>query len=328
MKKYLFVALISIIIGFFLGVVATPEKIVKETEVIEIRNKQTVTVTPNCSSEPAPTVTTTATVFEKNPAVATTTNPKEGFVTIVPEQYFWYINKKIKWEKIQIPKLEIPETRRHPFEMGVEGYSWAAFSLMCKNNNAGKYDGVDRNFLDSLQIKKTDIVADIGAGTGKYTFALADRAKKVYANDLGPSFPIMIDWVNQLSANGFFEAQCGQDRKNYTNIIAYVGDINDAKLPKKCNLILLHQVHAFICKPPSRTEEVIEDRFLKSLVNKLKDDGRIVIVEHKKEVKNQRTDEETISFFTQKKFKLNCKMQKYPGIPDRKWNIFYLTKIR
>lgn len=118
--------------------------------------------------------------------------------------------------------------------------------------------------LAVLNIARGSTVADIGAGSGYMTMRLADRVGpegKVYANDVQPE---MLQILQQRA-----------DRARATNIVLVRGAIDDPKLPaSQMDLELLVDVyHEF-----SRPQEM-----LRGLRSALKGDGRLVLIEYRKE---------------------------------------------
>jgi len=118
--------------------------------------------------------------------------------------------------------------------------------------------------LDLIGIQPGMTVADVGAGTGYMTLRIARRAGpegKVYANDIQP------EMLEKLSENA--------RRANLNNIETVLGSEGDAKLPAgKMDLVILVDVyHEF-----SRPQEMLQ-----SIRRALKPDGRLVLMEYKKE---------------------------------------------
>src|SRR5882724_10418820 len=74
--------------------------------------------------------------------------------------------------------------------------------------------------LDAIALKKGDVVADIGAGVGYFTWRMAERVGpegKVYANDIQPRM------LEQLKKN--------IAARGLTNVIPVLGVEDDPKLP-------------------------------------------------------------------------------------------------
>ena len=117
--------------------------------------------------------------------------------------------------------------------------------------------------IAALNLKPTDVIADIGAGSGYYTFRLAPLVPKgkVVAVDIQPE---MIDFLERK------EKQLG-----LTNVEAHLGEVDDTKLkPGSINAALMVDAyHEF-----SHPREMME-----SLFKALKPGGRIILLEYRAE---------------------------------------------
>ena len=118
--------------------------------------------------------------------------------------------------------------------------------------------------LDALHLEKGMVVADVGAGTGYYSIRMAERigpTGKVYANDLQP------EMLSRLRANAA--------RAGVTNIETIRGSEADPKLPANAiDLVLLVDVYHEFSKP---------QEMLRHIRTALKPDGRLVLLEYRKE---------------------------------------------
>ena len=118
--------------------------------------------------------------------------------------------------------------------------------------------------LEALQLKPSDVVADIGAGSGYFTFRLAERVGpkgKVLAVDIQPE---MLDLIRQRM----------KERK-LTNIEVIRGTETDPKLPAGAvDLILMVDVYHEFNYPWEMTT---------AMVKALKPGGRLVFVEYRLE---------------------------------------------
>jgi SAM-dependent methyltransferase len=118
--------------------------------------------------------------------------------------------------------------------------------------------------LAALRIAKGSTVADIGAGVGYFTWRLADVVGpkgKVYANDIQP------EMIKLLQKNI-------QDR-SLTNVEPVLGKVDDPKLPKGAiDLALLVDVYHEFSEPQKMLDRIRES---------LKPDGRLVLLEYRKE---------------------------------------------
>jgi uncharacterized protein (TIGR03067 family) len=118
--------------------------------------------------------------------------------------------------------------------------------------------------LDALPLKKGDVVADIGAGSGYYTFRLADRVGpkgKVLAVDIQEE---MLTLIRQR-----------MKARKLTNVEPIKGTEADPKLPEKAvDLILMVDVYHEFAYPWEMTE---------AMVRALKPGGKLVFVEFRLE---------------------------------------------
>jgi ubiquinone/menaquinone biosynthesis C-methylase UbiE len=118
--------------------------------------------------------------------------------------------------------------------------------------------------LDILAIPKGATVADIGAGSGYMTVRLAARVGPtgtVFANDLQPE---MLDMLRRRLA-----------RERITNVTVVRGEADDPKLPiGSIDLELMVDVYHELHQPQV---------MLRNLRKALKPDGRLVLLEYRKE---------------------------------------------
>lgn len=132
-------------------------------------------------------------------------------------------------------------------------------------------DRSDREFeespekaIDSLKIKPGMYIADVGAGTGYFTVRMAKRVGptgRVYANDVQP------EMLSRLQEN--------VEKEHLNNVETVLGTQTDPKLPAgKLDLILLVDVYHEFSQP---------QRMLREMRRALKDDGRLVLIEYRKE---------------------------------------------
>lgn len=120
--------------------------------------------------------------------------------------------------------------------------------------------------LKALNLKPTDIVADIGAGTGFFTFLMAPKLPKgkVLAVDIQPE---MITYLNE-----------GKAKHKTTNVEPVLGTESDPKLATSSIdlAILIDAYHEF-----SHPREMMQH-----IASALKPGGRIVLVEYRAEDPN------------------------------------------
>ncbi len=118
--------------------------------------------------------------------------------------------------------------------------------------------------LDALDLKKGMVVADVGAGTGYFSIRMARRVGatgRVYANDIQP------EMLSRL--------QDRLDAEHLSNVETVLGTQSDPKLPAgKLDLILMVDVYHELSQP---------QRMLGEMRKALKADGRLVLIEYRKE---------------------------------------------
>jgi precorrin-6B methylase 2 len=144
--------------------------------------------------------------------------------------------------------------------MGVQGADWLSRPEREQEENP-------EGALDALAIRPGMIVADVGAGTGYMSLRLAKRvgpSGKIYANDIQP------EMLRRLRENA---AKAG-----LTNIETVQGEEADPKLPlARMDLVLLVDVYHEFSKPRQMIDKIREA---------LKPDGRLVLLEYRKEDPN------------------------------------------
>jgi ubiquinone/menaquinone biosynthesis C-methylase UbiE len=118
--------------------------------------------------------------------------------------------------------------------------------------------------LDALGIRAGMVVADVGAGTGYISLRMArrvGRTGKVYANDLQP------EMLQKLRIKS--------QRERLSNIETVQGTETDPKLPPNTmDLVLLVDVYHEFSQPQAMLDKIRES---------LKRDGRLVLLEYRKE---------------------------------------------
>jgi tRNA A58 N-methylase Trm61 len=144
--------------------------------------------------------------------------------------------------------------------MGVQGADWL-------NRPEREQEENPEGALDALTIRAGMVVADVGAGTGYMSLRLAKRvgpSGKIYANDIQP------EMLRRLRENA---AKAG-----ITNIETVQGEEADPKLPAgRMDLVLLVDVYHEFSKPRQMIDKIREA---------LKPDGRLVLLEYRKEDPN------------------------------------------
>jgi ubiquinone/menaquinone biosynthesis C-methylase UbiE len=154
--------------------------------------------------------------------------------------------------------------QRHPVSgrviarvMGYEGAAWLERPEREREEEPSKA-------ITALGIKPGQVVADVGAGSGYYTVRLAQQvgtSGKVFAVDIQPE---MLTLLRQRVA-----------RERLTQVEVSQGIETDPRLPQnQLDLILMVDVYHELARP----QEV-----LRQLRTALKPDGRLVLIEFRKE---------------------------------------------
>jgi ubiquinone/menaquinone biosynthesis C-methylase UbiE len=151
-----------------------------------------------------------------------------------------------------------PVTGRHIAPvMGVGGADW----LVRPEREAEEAPDAA---LDAIGIPRGATMADVGAGAGYFTWRMAERVGptgKVYANDIQP------EMLNLLRKN--------IAARHLTNVETVLGTEDDPKLPPgQIDLILLVDVYHEFSQP---------QKMLRKMRDSLKPDGRLVLLEYRKE---------------------------------------------
>lgn len=115
--------------------------------------------------------------------------------------------------------------------------------------------------INRVGVKKDSIVADIGAATGYFPVRIATKAQqgRVWAIDIEPN---LVNFLNDRV-----------QKEKIPNVISILGTPNDPMIPELVDFIFTVD-----------TYHHIEERktYFEKLQNRLKKDGRIVIVDFKK----------------------------------------------
>jgi ubiquinone/menaquinone biosynthesis C-methylase UbiE len=115
--------------------------------------------------------------------------------------------------------------------------------------------------IELLGLKKTDTIADIGAGTGYFTFRIANQVAKVYAVDVQPEMLAMM--AKRQSENGI------------DNVERILGEPQDPHLPEgTIDLVLMADAYH---------EFEFPREMMQGIVRGLKPGGRVAQLEYKTE---------------------------------------------
>ena len=121
--------------------------------------------------------------------------------------------------------------------------------------------------LEAIGITRGATVADVGAGAGYFTWRLAERvgpSGKVYANDIQPA---MLELLRK-----------NIEARHLANVEPVLGVEDDPRLPAgRMDLVLLVDVYHEFSEP---------EKMLRKIRESLKPDGRLVLLEYRKEDPN------------------------------------------
>lgn len=153
---------------------------------------------------------------------------------------------------------EHPVTGRHiGGTMSVSGADWL-------ERSERELEELPETALDKIGLKPGMVIADVGAGSGYFTVRMAKRigpAGKVYAVDVQPEMlTILRDRVKKAGV---------------ANVEPVLGSESDPKLPRNAlDLILMVDVYHELSQP---------QKMLRRMSAALKNDGRLVLLEYRKE---------------------------------------------
>ena len=141
--------------------------------------------------------------------------------------------------------------------MGIGGADWL-------ERSEREIEELPETALDKIGIKPGMVVADVGAGVGYFSIRIAKRVAptgKILAVDVQPE---MLAILKDRAA-----------KAKLTNIQPILGSESDPHLPpESCDLILMVDVYHELSQP---------QRMLQKMKQALKSDGRLVLLEYRKE---------------------------------------------
>ena len=162
----------------------------------------------------------------------------------------------VAWGQAEHPK----SGRRIASVMGFGGADWL-------ERSEREIEELPEAALDAIGVKPGMTVADVGAGSGYFTVRLARRVGptgKVYAEDIQPE---MLRILKKRLESA-----------NFTNIETVLGTETDPRLPpNQLDLILMVDVYHEFSEPVA---------MMRHIQRALKPDGRVVLVEFRKEDPN------------------------------------------
>jgi len=149
-----------------------------------------------------------------------------------------------------------PEERKPAQVMGVGGAIWL-------EREGRETEERPDLVIEAMQLKETDVIADIGCGSGFFTRRLAPHVPKgkIYAIDIQPGM------IELLKRN--------IEKEKMTNVIPAVNDEDDPKLPKAQVdwLLLVDVYHEFQNPKP----------MLQKMLDSLSPTGKVALVEYRLE---------------------------------------------
>ena len=141
--------------------------------------------------------------------------------------------------------------------MGISGADWL-------DRHERETEEQPDKAIAELNLKPGMFVGDVGAGTGFYSLRIAKQvgpSGAVYANDIQPA---MLERLNTNAA-----------AQHIDNVVTILGNESDPKLPAgKLDLVILVDVYHEFSRP---------QRMLDRIRDSLKPDGRLVLLEYRKE---------------------------------------------
>jgi len=117
--------------------------------------------------------------------------------------------------------------------------------------------------LKALALKPGDLVADLGCGTGYFSWRMAQAVGPggvVYGSEIQPEMLVLLD--KAMRARGV------------TNVVGVLGTVDDPKLPQPVDLAIMVDVY-HECSEPAE--------FIAAVCRQLKPGGRLVFVEYRGE---------------------------------------------
>ncbi len=147
-------------------------------------------------------------------------------------------------------------------------FSWVSFITSCRSQNDpdaweqrhNAYQPPEQ-VMDSLGIKPGMVIAEIGAGRGRYVVHMARRVGatgKIYANDI------------DKKALDYLEFRCKRD--SIPNVITVLGKVTDPLLHKN-TMDMVYMINTY-----HHLDKKVE--LMKNIIPSLNPDGRLVIIEH------------------------------------------------
>lgn len=169
----------------------------------------------------------------------------------------WLITQLITGSAAVAQDTHPVTNRKYAGVMGVGGAPWL-------ERSEREDEEAPEKALDAIGIREGMVIADVGAGTGYFSRRMAKRTGptgKVYAVDIQP------EMIRKLRDNA--------KREGLTNIVGVVSKENDPMLPEGAiDLILMVDVYHEFDRP---------QEMLRKMRAALKPDGRMILLEYRKE---------------------------------------------
>jgi SAM-dependent methyltransferase len=160
-------------------------------------------------------------------------------------------------QSVAAPGVHPVSGRRFAGVMGFQGAAWL-------DRPERELEEEPDKALDAIRLVRGSTVADVGAGSGYFTTRMATRVGptgQVYAVDIQPEMLALLR--GRLS------------KEKITNVVPVLGTIDDPKLPPASqDLILMVDVYHEFSEPQT---------MLRRMREALKPDGRLVLLEYRKE---------------------------------------------
>jgi ubiquinone/menaquinone biosynthesis C-methylase UbiE len=117
--------------------------------------------------------------------------------------------------------------------------------------------------MQALQLKAGDLVADVGCGTGYFSWRMAEA---VAPRGVVYGVEIQQEMLDLLAGN--------MRARQVTNVVGVLGSVSDPKLPQPVDLVLLVDVYHEFSEPAE---------MMAAICRSLKPGGRVVFVEYRGE---------------------------------------------
>ena len=248
-----------------------------------------------------------------------------AMITVIPAQKIRSKNGKI----IKLKELVLcPES--------VEGISIDVFRQDANLTISEKKrdiirEGAVKEFTDFINLQKGEYIADIGTGLGNYVLAFSEEvgpSGKIIASDINPNCEIYGRWkLNTTLYSGLYEKQL-KGKNIGRNIQFQTNRRNNIDLKTKVDVVTLLNVHLFNHATKLSPESINTNREIAlSIINSLKADGRIIIIDYykagHKNLPFKKALKQTIGYFP------NCEVTRHQlfSIKDN-WAETYGIEIR